>query len=141
MTPLIGATTTLSTNLATCANIYSLYTSLLTQRRALEGWFPTPVRKAVAMGRRGYRSSFSTASWQGPCGWACPVLWRNVRGLNGVGTFQWGGNKGQFPDNSLAGIPYTNNDMKWRLGDRCTNKHCPWFRGDYFSFVHQATGV
>ncbi|KAJ7844554.1 hypothetical protein B0H13DRAFT_2364147 [Mycena leptocephala] len=139
MTPLIGATTTLSTNLATCANIYSLYTSLLTKRRALEGWFPTPVRKAVAMGRRGYRSSFSTASWQGPCGWACPVLWRNVRGLNGVGTFQWGGNTGQFPDNSLAGIPYTNNDMKWRLGDSCTNKHCPWFRANYFSFVHQAS--
>jgi hypothetical protein len=25
--------------------------------------------------------------------------------------------------------------MKWRLGDTCNNKHCPWNKGNYFTFA------
>ncbi|KAJ7663745.1 hypothetical protein DFH06DRAFT_1128131 [Mycena polygramma] len=134
LTPLIGATTTFSTNLATSANIYSLYGDLLTQRRAIEGWFPTEVPRATEINRRRIRSSFSTGSWGGPCGWSCPTLWRQVRDLAGVGVFHYGGaGERKFPDGSQEGIPHTDNDMKWRLGDNCPNKHCPWFRANYFS--------
>ncbi|KAJ7036748.1 hypothetical protein C8F04DRAFT_1257628 [Mycena alexandri] len=136
-TPLIGATTTLNTTLCTAAGFYSLYPSLLSQRRALEGWFPTPVRKAVAIGKRGYRSSFSTTSWQRPCGLACPILWRQVRGLHDVGVFNWGGYKGQHSDSSGAGVPFHDNDLKWRLGDVCTNINCPSNSGNYFSIMRQ----
>ncbi|KAJ7699762.1 hypothetical protein B0H16DRAFT_1749283 [Mycena metata] len=132
-TPLIGATTTLNTTICTAAKFYSLYGGLLSQRRALEGWFPTPVRKAVAIGKRRYRSSFSTASWQRPCGIHCPVLWRHVRGLDGVGIFTWGGYDKQHGDFSEAGIPFSDTDMKWRLGDSCSNVNCPWRHGNYFA--------
>ncbi|KAJ7677867.1 hypothetical protein DFH06DRAFT_1316663 [Mycena polygramma] len=138
MTPVIGGTTTFDGNFATSANVYSLYTGLLNQRRALESWFPTPVPKAVAMAQRRFKSSFSTGSWGGPCGWSCPILWRQVRGMAGVGVFQWGGHKNRFKDGSEAGIPYTDNDMKWRLGDTCTNKHCPMYGANYFTSVQAA---
>ncbi|KAJ7025251.1 hypothetical protein C8F04DRAFT_1191605 [Mycena alexandri] len=137
LTPLIGATTTLNTTVCTAAGFYSLYTNLLRQRRALEGWFPTPVRKAVAIGKRGYRSSFSTTSWQRPCGIACPVLWRHVRGLHNVGIFNWGGYKNQHMDSSEVGVPFHDTDMKWWLGDVCTNVNCPSHGGNYFSIVRQ----
>ncbi|KAJ7019073.1 hypothetical protein C8F04DRAFT_1276715 [Mycena alexandri] len=137
LTPLIGATTTLNTTVCTAAGFYSLYTNLLRQRRALEAWFPTPVRKAVAIGRRGYRSSFSTTSWQRPCGLACPVLWRHVRGLHNVGIFNWGGYNNQHHDMSEVGVPFHDTDIKWRLGDVCTNVNCPSNRGNYFAIVRQ----
>ncbi|KAJ7028043.1 hypothetical protein C8F04DRAFT_1266439 [Mycena alexandri] len=132
-TPLIGATTTLNTTLCTAARFYSLYASLLSQRRALEAWFPTPVRKAVAIGKRRYRSSFSTASWERPCGIHCPILWRHIRGLEKVGIFTWGGYKGQHGDFSEVGIPFSDTDLKWRLGDTCSNENCPWRHGNYFA--------
>ncbi|KAJ7657398.1 hypothetical protein DFH06DRAFT_1131886 [Mycena polygramma] len=138
LTPIIGSTSTFNTNFATSSKIYSLYAGLLTQRRAIESWFPTPVLKSCNITARRYRSSFSTGTWEGPCGWACPVLWRQVRGLAGVGIFHWGGRDNVYPDTSTAGIPYTNNNMKWRLGDTCTNKHCPWYGGNYFTSVTSA---
>ncbi|KAJ6507461.1 hypothetical protein C8R47DRAFT_1209352 [Mycena vitilis] len=138
MTPVIGATTTFDGNFATSANIYSLYTGLLNQRRALESWFPTPVPKAVAMAQKRYRSSFSTGSWGGPCGWSCPILWRQVRGMAGVGVFQWGGHGNVYKDNSGDGVPHTDNDLKWRLGDTCTNRHCPMYGANYFTSVQAA---
>ncbi|KAJ7020409.1 hypothetical protein C8F04DRAFT_1275125 [Mycena alexandri] len=137
LTPLIGATTTLNTTLCTAAGFYSLYPGLLNQRRALEGWFPTPVRKAVAIGKRGYRSSFSTTSWQRPCGLACPVLWRQVRGLHDVGIFNWGGCNNQHSDSTDVGVPFHDTALKWRLGDVCTNVNCPSHRGNYFSVLSQ----
>ncbi|KAJ7018094.1 hypothetical protein C8F04DRAFT_1278205 [Mycena alexandri] len=135
LTPLIGATTTFSTNLATSSDFYCLYPYLLRNLRALEAWFPTPVRKAVAMGRRGIRSSFSTASWPTACGINCPLHWRYVRGLEGVGIFRWGGFHNEQGDNTDAGIPHTDNDLKWRLGDTCTNKHCRSRRGNYSTLL------
>ncbi|KAJ7643146.1 hypothetical protein DFH06DRAFT_1333929 [Mycena polygramma] len=138
LTPLVGATTTFSTNLLTSANIYALYGDLLAQRRALEGWFPTEVPKATVINRRRYKSSFSTGSWGAPCGLSCPVLWRQVRDLSGVGIFHYGGvHKTKIPDNSKEGIPYTDTDLKWRLGDTCANKHCPWYRANYFSSFYR----
>ncbi|KAJ7601309.1 hypothetical protein DFH06DRAFT_1154581 [Mycena polygramma] len=141
LTPVIGSTSTSNTNFATSANIYSLYPALLNERRTLESWFPTPVPKATNMGRRRIRSSFSTSSWAGPCGWSCPVLWRQVRGLAGVGVFQWGGRGNIYPDNANVGIPYTQNDLKWRLGDTCTNKNCPWYGGNYFTSLNDVDQV
>ncbi|KAJ7933877.1 hypothetical protein B0H13DRAFT_2306293 [Mycena leptocephala] len=135
LSPLIGATTTFATNLATSANFYSLYPYLTSNKRALEGWYPTPVKQAVTLGRRGIRSSFSTASWDRPCGVNCPIRWREVKGLRGVGVFRWGGNENQHADNTEAGIPNTDTDMKWRLGDTCNNRHCPWNKGNYFTFA------
>ncbi|KAJ7017934.1 hypothetical protein C8F04DRAFT_1199715 [Mycena alexandri] len=132
-TLLIGATTTLNTTIITSAKIYALYASLLSQRRALEGWFPTPVKKAVAIGKRRYRSSFSTASWDRPCGINCPILWRHIRGLRKVGVFNWGGNQNQYDDFSEVGIPFSDNNLKWRLGDTCSNAACPFRRGNYFA--------
>ncbi|KAJ7754888.1 hypothetical protein B0H16DRAFT_1458914 [Mycena metata] len=136
-TPLVGATTTLNTTLCTAAKYYSLYANLLSQRRALEGWFPTPVLKAVAIGKRRYRSSFSTSGWQRPCGIHCPILWRHVRGLDGVGIFTWGGRGNEHDDFSSVGVPVTDTDVKWRLGDTCSNSACPWRHGNYYASTSQ----
>jgi hypothetical protein len=138
LSPLIAATNTFATNLATCTTLFSLYPYLLRNKRALEGWHPTPVRKAVTIGRRGYRSSFSTASWDAACGWNCPVKWRYVKDVKGVGVFHWGGSTNQHDDDSFVGVPVTDNHMKWRLGDTCTNKNCPWNRANYFANRHSA---
>jgi hypothetical protein len=136
ITPLVGATSTYSMNIATCSDIYSMYTWLVRNGRALEAWFPTPIAKAVAMDRRRIRSSFSTSSWDAPCGWSCPILWRSIRGMKGMGAFRWGGNENQHRDTvSTVGVPDTDNDIKWRLGDTCNNKHCALRKGHYFKFV------
>ncbi|KAJ7177014.1 hypothetical protein C8R46DRAFT_1213575 [Mycena filopes] len=128
LTPLLSATTTFATNLATSSDFYCLYPYLLRHKRALEGWFPTPVPKAVTLGRRGIRSSFSTASWVRPCGQCCPVRWRDVRGLNGVGVFRWGGPGGEYADGTSEGVPFSDNDIQWRLGDsRCESAAHPAF--------------
>ncbi|KAJ7891176.1 hypothetical protein B0H13DRAFT_2340664 [Mycena leptocephala] len=132
LTLLMSATTTWCTNIATCSDIYSLYTKLTVQNRALEGWFPTNVRQAVAIGKRNIRSSISTSSWNVPCGWQCPVLWRDLRGFKGVGVFRWGGNHNQHKDGlSTVGNPVVKSSMKWRLGDLCTNRHCPFNNASY----------
>jgi hypothetical protein len=52
-----------------------------------------------------------------------------------VGVFNWGGYDNQHPDNSNGGIPQTDIEMKWRLGDTCSNRHCPWNKGNYFTFA------
>ncbi|KAJ7156444.1 hypothetical protein C8R43DRAFT_1125642 [Mycena crocata] len=131
LTPVIGATTTLATNLITCADFYCLYTFLQQHKRALEGWYPTPVEKAVTMGNRGYRSSFSTTSWKRPCGLHCPLLQRTLNNFKDVGVFRWGGPQNQYADGSMAGVPYVDQDMVWCLGDICSNPNCTSNEGSY----------
>ncbi|KAJ6555251.1 hypothetical protein B0H10DRAFT_2044969 [Mycena sp. CBHHK59/15] len=65
-------------------------------------------------------------SWTGPCGWNCPAVWQRIQGLRGVGVFCWGG---------YGNAMLTDVAMKWRLSDRCTNVHCPWFK-DTVSNLH-----
>jgi hypothetical protein len=139
MTLLMGATTTFCTNLATCSDIYTLYTKLANENRALEGWFPTSVRSAVTMGKRRIRSSISTSSWKIPCGVQCPVVWRKLRGFKDVGVFRWGGSNNQHRDGvSTVGVPVVKDSLQWRLGDVCTNKHCPWYNASYYPFTATA---
>ncbi|KAJ6561945.1 hypothetical protein B0H19DRAFT_1143108 [Mycena capillaripes] len=66
---------------------------------------------------RGFRLNTSNMAWSESCGWNCPVSWRHVQGLCGVGLFY-------MKDNGYTGLA----PMKWRLGDTCKNTHCPWFR-------------
>ncbi|KAJ7130745.1 hypothetical protein C8R43DRAFT_1133835 [Mycena crocata] len=140
ITPLVGALSTFSANLATCSDIYCFYPSLTRQNHALEGWFPTPVRQAMAMYARGVRSSFSSTGWDGPCGWACPALWREVRGLKGVGVFRYGGVDNKHKDSiSTVGVPVTDTALKWRIGDTCRNPHCPWTKANYLNFNPNAS--
>ncbi|KAJ7648254.1 hypothetical protein DFH06DRAFT_1332490 [Mycena polygramma] len=138
LTILMSATSTWCTNVATCSDIFSLYTQLTNENRSLEGWYPYPtnVRQAVKIDKRGIRSSISTSSWRIPCGWHCPVLWRELRGFRGVGVFRWGGISNQHADGvSTVGIPAVNSSMTWRLGDLCTNKNCDEDRVSYFALT------
>ena len=121
--------------MATASKIYSLYASHVGQLRSLEAWHPTPVQKAVTLGRRGIRNSFSTASWVKPCGLSCPVRWRHVRGLSGVGVFHWGGYELQHSDGSTVGVAYSDADKTWLLGDICTNEKCFWKGCTYRDFI------
>ncbi|KAJ6537006.1 hypothetical protein B0H19DRAFT_1182357, partial [Mycena capillaripes] len=78
---------------------------------------------------RGFRLNTSNMAWSESCGWNCPVIWRHVQGLRGVGLFCWGGFARDMKDNGYNGVPHTElAPMKWRLGDTCKNSHCPWFR-------------
>ncbi|KAJ6560614.1 hypothetical protein DFH09DRAFT_1364769 [Mycena vulgaris] len=135
-TPLTGFTNTFSASLASCADLYTFYVEQIAQHRSVEGWFPTPVKKAVALNRRKIRNSFSTTSWSKPCGLACPVLKRQVRGLDGVGAFRWGGASNQHADGDAnVRVPNDNTDIQWQLGDRCTNRKCPWNGASYNGFM------
>ncbi|KAJ7120672.1 hypothetical protein C8R43DRAFT_1136623 [Mycena crocata] len=118
LTILTGATTTFCTNIWTCSDVYIMYMKLATEKRALEGWFPTSVRSAVKMHRRGYRSSISTTSWNEPCGINCPTRRRYLNTDKDVAFFRWGGLSNQHGDNtSTIGIPVFDVDRSWRLGD------------------------
>ncbi|KAJ7086524.1 hypothetical protein C8R44DRAFT_650797 [Mycena epipterygia] len=114
--------------IATCSNTYILYPKLVNERRALEGWHEPSIQRCLDIQERGFRRSISTMSWTGPCGWNCPAVWRRIQGLRGVGVFCWGGYGNAMPDNGTVGVPFTDVAMKWRLSDRCTNVHCPWFK-------------
>jgi hypothetical protein len=136
LTPLTAATNTWTMTMATPSKIYALYASHIAQLRSLEAWHPTPVKKAVTLGRRGIRNSFSTASWTKPCGQSCPVRWRHVRGLAGVGVFHWGGYANQHPDEeSGVGEAYSDTDKTWVLGDICTNENCLWTNATYQDLI------
>ncbi|KAJ7070377.1 hypothetical protein B0H15DRAFT_807097 [Mycena belliarum] len=43
----------------------------------------------------------------------------------------WGGYGDQMRDNGTVGIPFTDVSIKWRLGIRCSNHHCPWFSDNH----------
>ncbi|KAJ6460674.1 hypothetical protein C8R47DRAFT_1226174 [Mycena vitilis] len=134
LTILMSATSTWCTNIATCSDFFVLYSKLTNENRALEGWFPTNVRQAVKIDDRGIRNSISTASWQMPCGFHCPILWREIRGFEGVGVFRWGGASNQHADGvSTVGIPAVNDSMTWRLGDACANENCDEDRANYYT--------
>ncbi|KAJ7649352.1 hypothetical protein DFH06DRAFT_1420717 [Mycena polygramma] len=130
LTPVAGATNTFAANLATCSDIYCNYPSLTNQNRALEGWHATDVHAADRLHRREIRHSFSTGGWMRPCGLACPLYVREIRGLKGVGILRYGGigakHKGE---SSTIGIPNTDNDITWQLGDSCPNPECDSRKG------------
>lgn len=54
------------------------------------------------------------------CGYSCAKLWRPVRGLRGIGTFQWGAT--EQPE--MQGDTYWTAPLKWRLGGKCDNIFC-----------------
>lgn len=112
--------------IATSSTMYVLYPELTNQRRALEGWNEPSIPSCINLEMRGFRRSITTMSWSVSCGWNCPVVWRRIQGLKGVGVFCWGGFTNEVLDNSSVGVPFTDVAMKWRLGDRCYNEHCPW---------------
>ncbi|KAJ7920132.1 hypothetical protein B0H13DRAFT_1867908 [Mycena leptocephala] len=126
ITPAIAATATLGMCIATCSSMYILYPELLNKRRALEGWFEPSIPSCVSLQMRGYRRSLSNMGWSKSCGWNCPAVWRRIQGLCGVGTFCWGGYDMSFEDNTSIEVPFTDVALKWRLGDNCSNVHCPW---------------
>ncbi|KAJ6553727.1 hypothetical protein DFH09DRAFT_1085488 [Mycena vulgaris] len=126
ITPVTAASTTLGMSIATCSTTYILYPELTSKRRALEAWNPPNIRSCLAMEMRGYRRSITNMSWSKTCGWNCPFVWRRTQGLRGVGVFCWGGFANQMVDNGVIGVPFTDVAMKWRLGDTCSNVHCPW---------------
>lgn len=52
------------------------------------------------------------------CGYSCAKLWRSVRGLRGIGAFQWG-EIGAGTENAFWETP-----LRWRLGGNCQNIFC-----------------
>jgi hypothetical protein len=75
--------------------------------------------------RLGFRSEMSTADWDGECGTCCPVLIRRICGLRGVARLDWAYGSVSGEDNILKFT--AGNHFKWRLGDICLNKNCPFY--------------
>ncbi|KAJ7488610.1 hypothetical protein B0H11DRAFT_2406692 [Mycena galericulata] len=128
ITPATAAATTIGMCIATCSTICVLYPDLVDKRRALESWYVPTIKSSIDLETRGYRRSISTMGWSESCGWNCPAVWRRIQGLRGIGVFCWGGYDAAMKDGGSIGVPYTDVAMKWRLGDTCSNAHCPWFR-------------
>ncbi|KAJ7752440.1 hypothetical protein DFH07DRAFT_1031660 [Mycena maculata] len=128
ITPATAAATTIGMCVATCSTICVLYPDLVDKRRALKSWYMPTIKSCIDLETRGYRRSISTMGWSESCGWNCPAVWRRIQGLRGVGIFCWGGYNAEMKDGGSVGFPYTDVSMKWRLGDTCSNVHCPWFK-------------
>ncbi|KAF7372588.1 hypothetical protein MVEN_00121600 [Mycena venus] len=126
ITPAVAASTTLAMCIATCSTTVVLYPELVDRGRAHSGWNSPTVAACIKLQDRDFRHSVSTISWKDACGWNCPVLWRRVQCLRGVGVFCWGGIDNKMRDNGSVGIPFTDVSMKWRLDDKCWNVNCPW---------------
>ncbi|KAK6984014.1 hypothetical protein R3P38DRAFT_3333233 [Favolaschia claudopus] len=126
ISPAVASSTTLTMAVITGSTIVAMYPSLISQRRAHNAWESPTVAHCIQLQNRGFKHGSSTTMWTRKCGWNCPVLWRRVQSLRGVGLFCWGGPDNVFPDNGSEGIPFTDASMQWRLGDVCMNGKCPW---------------
>lgn len=63
----------------------------------------------------------STASWDVPCGRACPGVRRQTLGLRGIGYWRWRAVPAG-DDAVLTHMRYS--ATEWRTGDECHNPHC-----------------
>ncbi|KAK6967140.1 hypothetical protein R3P38DRAFT_2589382 [Favolaschia claudopus] len=126
ITPAVSSSNTLAMSVITSSTIVAMYPTLMNKRQAFDSWDRPTVAHCITLQKRGFKHSASTTSWTRRCEWNCPVLWRRVQNLRGVGMFCWGGLNNNFPDNGREGIPFSDVSLKWRLSDVCLNEYCPW---------------
>ncbi|RDB16878.1 hypothetical protein Hypma_002442 [Hypsizygus marmoreus] len=119
--------------LLSTSRLFCFYPSLVDMNVTLSGFRYTPDEDIKWWTSRGVRHFYSTYEWDGPCGSACPALWRHTEGLHGVGEFAWGG---LFNDKDIEGnmgnsAMLSKAQFKWRIGVCCVNRFCQ-FRTRYF---------
>ncbi|KDR70801.1 hypothetical protein GALMADRAFT_144295 [Galerina marginata CBS 339.88] len=117
-------------NAVTYWRVYCFLPSLFARRVALEtiNTRATSVER-IDLNRRGI--ALHTLSyinwWDEACGESCPAIWRQTRGLAGVGIARWGGMRaGPISDESDIPSPIQElgkANVKWRIGrsDRLNN--------------------
>ena len=135
---LVSAPETSLFNVLTSRRIYSFYPSLFSWRVNIEtstiqmasGW-----RDSIRPFRFGFTTydTLSSAYLHHPCEEGCYSLTRNVLEMEGISRFRWGGISGKYDQDDPHGErsssdPFESLDIEWRIGTRCRNKTCKFFR-------------
>ncbi|KAJ7486251.1 hypothetical protein B0H11DRAFT_2231165 [Mycena galericulata] len=108
--------------------VFVFYMKLAADSASLEAWSMSTPEDSDKLEDQEDRKSISTASWRVKCDWACPILWRKVNNLDGVGQFCFG------RDGATLHPDYTNSAFQWRLGDQCPNTVCENWTANYLPF-------
>ncbi|KAJ7586494.1 hypothetical protein C8J56DRAFT_1051855 [Mycena floridula] len=72
----------------------------------------------------GFRFITSNGDLDEPCEAECPILWRDVAKLKGMGIFNWGGLDERIRTEYSFSAHMVNSSMSWRLSTACYNRSC-----------------
>ena len=125
-------------NVLTSRRVYSFYLTLFAQRVNLETntiQLASRLRDSIHPFRFGFTTydTTSAAYLTHSCEEGCYSLTRNVLKMEGISRFRWGGLLGDCDrDNKRDGQtsidPFETLDIEWRIGSRCCNKKCKFYR-------------
>ncbi|KAJ7098812.1 hypothetical protein B0H15DRAFT_945321 [Mycena belliarum] len=120
------------------SHIITPYVELMAEQKALKGWRPSNYAAVYVHHLPGHGTYHDTTPFPGavtllasaahrrrPCGWACPAIHRNARGLVGIGHWKWGGMDGQVSDTDPVLLEMARSDVTFHLGRACSNDMCP----------------
>jgi hypothetical protein len=130
-------------NILTSRRIYSLYPTSFTQRMNFETYTFEPApsqRDSFCPFRFGFTTydHISSAYINYPCKEGCYASTRNIQKMEGISRFRWGGILGEY-DRNKQHIehsyidPFEVLDIEWRIGSRCRNIKCKYYRHGFMS--------
>lgn len=113
----LGTATSGLMNVLDGTNCFSFYAKLTLAGICRGGDIKCP-HEALRIGEQGLEYKGDSGGGLALCGYSCANLWRSVRGLRGIGTFQWG-ETAPLVGNACWAAP-----LRWRLGGTCQNIFC-----------------
>jgi hypothetical protein len=106
-------------------NFYCFYPKMTIAFQAVLGLQLAPEDHTSKIKDRSFRLHHDTVNWQKPCGEFCPGIGRRVKNLRGIGVWCW--NPQEQEDKDIE-----NDRIIWRIGIRCRNIFCWWYRHQSF---------
>lgn len=117
LTAVLGATSSALMNVLDGTNCVSFYPTL-TLSGICRGGDIHHAHEVARFGEQGLHFKHHSGEWAAPCGYSCAQLWRSVRGLRGIGVFQWG------PEGTQQTDIWDRAPLVWSLGGTCRNMRC-----------------
>ncbi|KAJ7578102.1 hypothetical protein C8J56DRAFT_1060219 [Mycena floridula] len=109
----LKAGTTAQMDFITSNHLVCLYPALALEDKSLNAtgdW-----QTAVKQQELGLNVTNHNTWWSGRCGFSCPEMQWHIKGLNGIGTINWGDSMQMF---------WGDDESSWYLGMTCSNADC-----------------
>jgi hypothetical protein len=105
--------------------LYCFYPKMTLALRAVSGLQPVSEEHASKIKQRSFELQHDTTNWNKPCGEFCPGIGRRVKNLRGIRVWCWNPQEQEETD-------VENDRIIWRIGIRCRNIFCSWYRHQSF---------